>query len=131
MKYLSIIAGGLLGFAFVAGSIVYFFKLAPMPPLPAGSPTAMFMGALLPTGYMDFVKTCELLGGLMVAIPRLRNIGLLFLGPVILNIIAFHAFIARDILHDPSLAIISLIALYLLWVERKAFAGLVTRTPIP
>ncbi len=85
----------------------------------------MFMGALIPTGYMDFVKACELIGGILVAIPRTRNFGLLFLGPVILNILAFNLFIKKgEGLTDPPLIIICLIAAYLLWSGRKAFAGL-------
>lgn len=132
MKYLPTIAGGLLGLAFIAFSAMFFFKLVPdQPPPPEGSPVAMFMGAFIPTGYMNFVKTCELLGGIFVAIPRTRNIGLLFLGPVILNILAFHALVAKGGLFSPPLIIICLIAVYLLWVERKAFAGLLTRNPVP
>jgi putative oxidoreductase len=131
MKYFNYIVAGLLGLAFIAGSIVYFFDLAPAPPFPKGSPIEQFMAAMIPTGYMTFVKSCELLGGILVAIPRTRNLGLLFLGPVILNIIAFHAFVAKAGLFDPPLILISLIALYLLWLERHAFITLVTRKPIP
>lgn len=132
MKYLPNILGGLLGLLFVAFSAMFLLNLMPAPPAPPpGSPVAMFMGAMMPSGYMHFVKTCELLGGIFVAIPRTRNIGLLFLGPVILNILAFHGFIAKAGVADPMLVGICLITAYLLWVERKAFAGLVTRNPVP
>jgi len=125
MKHLPTIAGGLLGFLFVAFSMIYFFKLMDMPPPPAGSPVAMFMEALVPTGYMNFVKTCELLGGILVAIPRTRNFGLLLLGPVIVNILAFHVFLTKGAgLLDPILIVICLLAVYLLWDGRKAFLGL-------
>lgn len=46
----------------------------------------MFFGAFGPTGFMNFVKTCELIGGILVAIPVTLNFGLLLLGPVIVNI---------------------------------------------
>ncbi len=131
MKHLPNIAGGLLGLAFVAFSFMYFFDLMPAQAAPPeGSPVALFMGALIPTGYMNFVKTCELIGGILCAIPLTRNIGLLFLGPVILNILAFHTFITKGGgLTDPPLIIICLLAAYLLWAGRKAFAGLLnTRT---
>lgn len=63
-------------------------------------------------------------------IPRTRNLGLLILGPIIINILAFHVFIMKGAtLADPSqvvpVGIIVVFALYLLWVERKAFLGLV------
>ena len=83
------------------------------------------MGALGPTGYMNFVKVCEILGGILVAIPRTRNLGLLLLGPIIVNILAFHVFIMKgEKLMDPMLIVIVLLALYLLWAGRKGFAGL-------
>ena len=124
-KYLPIVAGALLGLLFIMASLMVLFKLAPTPKLPEGSPIALFMGAFGPTGYMTFVKIFELLGGILVAIPRTRNLGLLVLGPIIVNILAFHIFITGgDGLLDPMLDVVIVLALYLLWVGRKAFAGL-------
>jgi Na+-translocating ferredoxin:NAD+ oxidoreductase RnfD subunit len=67
----------------------------------------------------------ELTGGLLVMIPRLRNLGLLLLGPVIVNILAFHIFVAggKD-LFNPILIGVVVLALYLLWDARRKFAGL-------
>ena len=124
-KCLPIAAGIVLGLLFVMASVMFFLKLAPEPKFPAGSPIAMFMGAFGPTGYMRFVKVFELAGGLLVMIPRLRNLGLLVLGPVIVNILAFHAFVTGGHgLLDPMLLVIVALALYLLWVGRKQFSGL-------
>ena len=86
----------------------------------------MFFGAFAPTGYLTFVKVLELVGGLLVMIPRLRNLGLLILGPIVVNILAFHLFIGggfKDFL-NPMLLIIIVLSLYLLWVGRKNFARL-------
>ena len=125
-KYPPIVAGILLGLLFVMSSVVVLFNLVKMPPPPEGSPAAMFFGAFGPTGYMTFVKIFELTGGLLVMIPRLRNVGLLVLGPVIVNILAFHVFIGGGFkeLLDPMLLIIVALTLYLLWVGRKNFSGL-------
>jgi hypothetical protein len=83
------------------------------------------MGAFGPTGYLTFVKIFELVGGLLVMIPRLRNVGLLVLGPVIVNIIAFHVFV-DDPKHllNPMIIVIILCTLYLLGKARGKFAGL-------
>jgi len=111
-KCLPIAAGIVLGLLFVMASVMFFLKLAPEPKFPAGSPIAMFMGAFGPTGYMRFVKVFELAGGLLVMIPRLRNLGLLVLGPVIVNILAFHAFVTGGHgLLDPMLLVIVALAL--------------------
>ena len=65
-----IIAGIVLGLLFIMASVMFLFKLAPEPKLPEGTPIAMFKGAFGPTGYMKFVKVFELIGGILVAIPR-------------------------------------------------------------
>ncbi len=124
-KHLPTIAGLVLGLLFVSSGLVVLLKLAPMPKLPDGSPAALFMGAFVPTGYLTFVKILEVLGGVLVAIPRTRNLGLLVLGPIIVNILAFHIFINQGAgLLDAPIIIIVVLAAYLLWSGRKAFAGL-------
>ena len=124
-RHLPNIAGILLGLLFLMASLVVLPKLAPEPKLPEGSPAALFMGAFGPTGWMTFVKIFELAGGILVAVPRTRNLGLLVLGPIIINIIAFHTFIMHGQgLLNPMLGVIIALALYLLWDARKKFAGL-------
>ena len=125
MKHAPTVAGILLGLLFIMASVVVLFHLVQMPPPPEGTPAAMFFGAFGPTGYLSFIKVLELLGGILVAIPRTRNFGLLVLGPILVNILAFHLFIMKGAgLFDPMLIVIVLLAAYLLWVGRKAFAGL-------
>ena len=124
-KIAPIVAGILLGLLFIMASVMVLFKLAPMPEIPEGTPPWHFMAAFGPTGYMTFIKVLELAGGILVAIPKSRNIGLLILGPIIVNIVAYHAFVlGGQGLLDPMLIGIVALALYLLWVERKAFCGL-------
>lgn len=130
LKHLPTVAGVLLGLLFVAAGGTYLLGLAPAPPeAPADSPLAQFMAAFVPTGYLVFVKICEVVGGVLVAIPRTRNAGLLVLGPVIVNILAFHVFItAGEGLWEPLLLVIVALAAYLLWAERQSFARLLIRT---
>lgn len=125
-KWPPIIAGVLLGLLFVMSAVVVLFNLVKAPPPPEGSPAAMFFGVFAPTGYLTFVKIFELVGGLFVMIPRLRNFGLLLLGPVIVNIVAFHLLIGggfKDFL-NPMLILTIVLPLYLLWVGRKGFGAL-------
>ncbi len=125
-KYPPIIAGVILGLLFLMASVTFLLKLVPEQKLPEGTPIAMFMAAFGPTGYMTFVKIFELLGGVLVAIPKTRNLGLLVLGPIILNILAFHIFVAdpKQLLNPMGILVVVL-PLYLLWVERKKFAALI------
>jgi len=125
MKIATHIAGALLGVLFIVFGLLVLLKLVPAPPPPEGTPAALFMGALAPTGYLTFVKVLEVVGGLLVAVPRTRNFGLLILGPIIVNILAFHIFILKGArLFDPTLVLICVLAAFLLWSGRKAFAGL-------
>jgi putative oxidoreductase len=125
MKHLPNIAGALLGLLFVMAGVVVLFHLAEGPPPEKGSPAEHFMTALAPTGYLTFVKVLEVIGGVLVAIPRSRNFGLLVLGPIIINILAYHAFVTdpKELL-SPMLILICLLAAYLLWCGRRQFAGL-------
>ena len=124
-KYSSMVAGLLLGLCFLAASIPVLLNLITIPKLPEGTPPAHFMAAFGPTGYLKFVKVFEFAGGLLVMIPRLRNLGLLLLGPVIVNIIAYHTLVdAPAHLLNPMLILIIVCALFLLWDARRKFSGL-------
>lgn len=127
MKHLPTIAGAVLGLMFCAFSLMFLLGSVPeQPPLPEGSPIAMFMGAFAPTGYLAFVKVLELVGGVLVACPRTRNLGLLVLGPILVNILAFHVFVVDGHgLLDPVLLTICALAAFLLWSERRAFLALI------
>ena len=131
MKYLPTIAGILLGLLFIMSASVVLFKLAPMPENPAGSPAAAFFAAFGPTGYMNFIKILELTGGILVAIPRTRNLGLLVLGPILVNILAYHIFVDKAGILNPMLLGICALALFLLWSERRSWMALLTRTTDP
>lgn len=127
MKIATIIAGILLGLLFIMSAVTVLFKLVDIPAPPEGTPVASFMAAFVPTGYMTFVKVIELLGGILVAIPKTRNLGLLCLGPVIVNILVFHQLVAGDGIFQIMLLAIVALSLFLLWVERRAWKGLVVR----
>lgn len=131
MKHVPNIVGGLLGLLFIAVGAMVLLNLAPSPPPPPeGSPPAHFMSAFGPTGYLHFVKVLEVVGGILVAIPKTRNFGLLVLGPIIINILAFHGFVAKgEGLFSPMLIAICVAALYLLWDGRKNFAALLNTNP--
>ena len=108
---------------------MFFLDVGPKPQYPEGSAIAHFFAAFGPTGYMKFVKVFELVGGLLVMIPRLRNIGLLVLGPVIVNIVAFHMLVddPKNLLNLQyfwMFYLIILLAVYLLWCGRRNFARL-------
>lgn len=79
--------------------------------------------------YLTVVKLCEVLGGALMLLPVTRNIALLLLGPVIVNIWCFHVFVAKGaMLGTPMvggvMAIITVAPLIVFFANRKAWAGL-------
>jgi putative oxidoreductase len=129
VRLLTNLVGFLFGGLFVAVGLMVLLDLGPKPePPPAGSPAASFFAAFGPTGYLTFVKVLEVLGGVLTAIPKTRCLGLLVLGPIVVNILAFHQFVAGDGVLSPMLLGIAGASLFLLVAERRAFAGLVTRS---
>ena len=129
MKIATHIVAGLFGLLFLFGGFFYFFGTLPPGP-PEDSLPGKFMAAFGPTGYMAFVKVCEIIGGALVVVPKTRNLGLLILGPIVINILCFHGFVAQGGWNGAH-AFITVAALFLLWAERRAFAGLVNRETKP
>ena len=127
MKYIPTIAGILLGLLFLLSSVPMLLNLMPPDKMPA-PPTEeakMFFGAFGPTGYLKFIKVLELIGAVLVMIPKTRNFGLLILGPIIVNILAYHVFLTKgEGLANPMIIAIVVLSLYLLWVERGKWAAL-------
>ena len=129
MRIAQAVAGALLGLMFVVFGVNFFFPFMPMPPPPpADTPVGMFMGATFATGFLAYVKVFEILGGLLVAIPRTRPAGLLILVPIVLNIVAFHAFIAGGGLGEPMLLILIALVVFLALSHRRNLAALLKTT---
>lgn len=123
MKIAQMIVSVLVGALFLFAGFFYFFGELPPPP-PADTPAGMFFGAFSATGYFNFIKVLEIAGGFLIAIPRTRVVGLLILTPIIVNIVAFHAFITKGegLVGAPLLLLLA--AAFLIWSHRKGVAAL-------
>ncbi|HTB62377.1 MAG TPA: DoxX family protein [Opitutales bacterium] len=122
MKIATIIARSLLGLIFVVFGLNLFLNFLPMPPLPEG-PARDFMTALFVSHYLYVVGALQVAGGALLLSGRKVPLGLTLLGPVIVNILCFHALMAPSGL--PLAIVVSSLALFLLWRYRANFAGLV------
>lgn len=120
MRIAALIARNLLGVMFVIFGLNGFLHFIPQPP-PTGL-AAQFGMALGAAHYWEPVFALQLLGGLILLSNRYVAIGLVLLGPVIVNILLFH------ILMEPKGIPPGLVA-FLLWLVvfysvRAAFAGI-------
>jgi putative oxidoreductase len=127
MKIATIIARSLLGVVFVVFGSNMFLHFIPMPPPPAG-PARDFMTALFVSHHLHVIGALQVGGGLLLLTGRWAPLGLTLLGPVIVNILAFH------VLMSPAglgmAVVVSAFALFLVWRYRENFAGLL-RPPQP
>ena len=119
MKITFTIARILLGLLFTVFGLNGFLHFIPMQP-PTGL-AGQYMGALFLSHYLVIVFLVQFLGGVLLLANRYVPLALILLGPVIVNIICFHAFLAPEGL---PLALITT----LLWVAvfvavRRAFVG--------
>jgi hypothetical protein len=127
LKITTIIARSLLGVIFVVFGSNMFLQFIPMPPPPEG-PARDFMTALFVSHHLYLVGTLQVAGGVLLLTGRWAPLGLTLLGPVVVNILAFH------VLMSPAglgmAVVVSAVALFLVWRYRENFAGLV-RPPQP
>lgn len=121
---IAILSGFLLGLIFVVFGLNFFFHFLPVPSPEEGSAAAAFMGAAYSSGLLTAVKILEIIGGICVALPRSRNLGLLLLGPIVVNILLYQLLLVGGSLFAPPVLLVILLSAYLLWVERTAFAQL-------
>jgi putative oxidoreductase len=121
MKIATIITRSLLGLVFVVFGSNKFLHFIPNPPMQGLG--AQFMGAMFVSHYLYVVATCEVIGGLLLLSGRYGPLGLTLVGPVVVNILAFHTFMDPSGL--PIALVVAALSLFLLWSYREHFAGLV------
>lgn len=121
----------LLGAVFTLFGLNGFLGFLPMPP-PEGL-AAAFMGGLGASGYFfPLLKGTELLAGLLLLGNRFVPLALTVLAPIVVNILAFHLFMAPAGLALPL--IVTALGVYLAYTEREVFAPVLrarSSEPVP
>jgi uncharacterized membrane protein YphA (DoxX/SURF4 family) len=115
-----------------AGFLVFglngFLHFLPQPPMPAAA--GQFAGALAATGYMfPLIKGTEVVAGALLLSGRYVPLALTLLAPVLVNILAFHAFLAPAGLALPLVLLAT--ELYLAWSYRDSFAPMLRAAAQP
>jgi uncharacterized membrane protein YphA (DoxX/SURF4 family) len=118
----------LLGLIFFVFGLNGFFHFLPQPPM--SGPAADFLGALVATGYMlPLIKGTEVVGGALLLSGRYVPLALTLLAPVIVNIFAFHLFLAPSGLALP--AVVVALEIFLARSFWSAFANVVRSRSTP
>ena|SRR4051812_41044069 len=120
MKIAVLIARILLGLLFAVFGLNGFLHFIPMPP-PAGL-AGQYMGALFLSHYLVVVFLLQLIGGLLLLANRFVPLALVLLGPVVVNILLFHALLAPAGL---PMALFAAVLWFVIFAGvRGAFAGI-------
>ena len=120
----------LLGLLFTVTGLNGFLNFLPQPrtPVPAGA--MALAGAFLQSGYLfQLVAGTQLVAGLLLVSNRFVPLALVLIAPVIVNILAFHAFLAPSGLGIASALV--LVEAGLAWSYREAFRPMLARRAAP
>ena len=109
---------GLLFFVFGLNGILHFMKTPAMPP----SDATTFATILMNSGYMTFVSVLMVVAGLLLLVGRYVPLALVILGPILVNILLFHALLMHA---GFQMGVLAAILWFIVFsAHRAAFAGI-------
>jgi len=121
MKIVNLIVRLLLGLMFVVFGSNGFLHFIPMGELPKGL-AGGYMAALFGTPYFYVVAAIMIVSGVLFLIGRFVPLALTILGPVLFNILLYHAFLNHQGFQPGVFA--TLLWLIVFYAHRGAFAGI-------
>lgn len=126
MKTTSNVARILLGLLFLIFGLNGFLQFIKLPP-PTGA-AAQFMGALFSSRELAIIMGLQVVCGVLLLVNQYVALALNLLGPVIVNIVLFHTFMAPSGL--PLAAVATILWVGTAWNVRDALSGILrARTP--
>jgi uncharacterized membrane protein YphA (DoxX/SURF4 family) len=121
MKIVTLIARLLLGLTFVVFGLNGFLNFISMGPMPSGL-AGQFIGALALSHYFWVIAALQVAGGALLLVNRFVPLGLVLLGPVIVNIILYHVFLNPT---GTAVAIVvAILWLIVFYGHRQYFSGI-------
>jgi putative oxidoreductase len=115
-----------LALPFLVFGLNHFLHFMPTPSQTLPEPATQFAGALAASGYLDFVKVLEVVGGALVLSGRLVPLGLTILTPIDANILLFEVFLVGSI--GPGVPL-TVLCVALIWAYRSHFAAVFALKP--
>jgi putative oxidoreductase len=121
MKILTLIARLLLGLTFVVLGLNGFLNFLSMGTMPTGL-AGQFVSALVLSHYFWAVAALQIAGGALLLVNRFVPLGLVLLGPVIVNIILYH--VALNPTGIALAIIVAILWLIVFYAHRQYFSGI-------
>jgi putative oxidoreductase len=120
MKIAVIIARILLGLPFLIFGLNDFFHFIPMQPIPGDA--GVLVTIMYTHGWLVFHGLLYVIAGILLVVGRYVPIGLVILGPIIVNILVFHLTLAPSGI-GPGL-FCALLEIFLIYAYWPAFRGI-------
>jgi uncharacterized membrane protein YphA (DoxX/SURF4 family) len=125
MKITVLVSRILLGLVFAASGAASLLKLGKIGGMPPDATT--FLTLMVAHNYTVFVALVMLSGGLLLLVGRFVPIGLVLLGPVLVNILLFHI-----LFQAPGIVtglVCTVLEVFLIWAYWSCFRGLFIAAP--
>lgn len=122
MKIAVVIARVLLGLLFLIFGLNDFLHFIPMQSMPGDAGTMAML--MFSHGWMTFHGVLFVIAGVLLLIGRYVPVGLVILGPILVNILVFHITLAPAGIGPGAVA--TLLEVFLIWAYWPAFAGIFT-----
>jgi hypothetical protein len=127
-RYLPAIGRVLMGLIFAFFGLNGFLNFLPQMAMP--EPAINFLGAMVKTGYLiQLTMGTQLIVGLLLLTNRFVPLALALIAPVVVNIVAFHIFLAPSGL--PLALVVLVLEVYLAWAYRNAFRPMLAMRATP
>ncbi len=111
----------LFGLMMVNSGFNKFFHYMPYPPMPEAATN--FMGILADSYIWPIVAICEIVGGILLIIPKTRALGAIILVPIMIAILFFH--VSLDPHSTWMIAIMWGILGWIIFENREKYIGLI------
>ncbi len=111
-----------LGLIFTVFGLNGFLNFLPMPPMPGAA--GAFAGAMAATGYLfPFIKSVEVITGLMILTGIQLPFALILLAPVAINIFLFHLILVGPSTIGMAVVILALM-IFLAYKNKENYRGI-------
>ena len=131
-RYLPTIARIFMGLLFFVFGLNGFLQFIPQPKEAMPEGAMAFAGALMKTGYMfPMISGTQVLVGALLLVNRFVPLALILIAPVIVNIEAFHIFLAPSGMGVVIAAVVLVLELYLAWAYRQSYHSMLAARSTP
>ena len=129
-RCLPCIARVMMGLIFFVFGLNGFFHFIPQPKSPMSESAYLLIGALMKVDYMHgLIFGTQVTAGALLLLNRFVPLALALIAPVVVNIAAYHLFLAPSGI--PLAALVLALEAYLAWAYRQSYRSMLAMRSTP